>query len=118
MKKNNLSELVTKDFLKKEFQKRDKSLSTIEEKLIKIDKEINLTQKIVHVEVAVNAMNIKQDLREEMKKLHYAQLGKLDDIAKQLEEMREDRILSVHQTSEIRDQVENHEKRITLLEKI
>ena len=40
----------------------------------------------------------------------------LDKIVKELEEMREDRIIGDHQTKQVREQVDNHEKRIKRLE--
>lgn len=45
-------------------------------------------------------------------------LTKLDDISGQLENLQEDKDLSIHQTSQLQEQVDNHEKRIKQIEKI
>lgn len=44
-------------------------------------------------------------------------MTKLDDISGQLENLNEDKVLSIHQTEELREQVNGHEKRIKNLEK-
>ena len=43
-------------------------------------------------------------------------MTKLDDISGQLEDLQQDKTLSIHQSSQLREEVEDHEKRITLLE--
>jgi len=45
-------------------------------------------------------------------------LTRLDDIVIQLRDLREDRDVTVHHTSELRTDVDNHEKRIHKIEKI
>ncbi len=45
-------------------------------------------------------------------------MTKLDDISGQLEDLQEDKTLSIHQTSQLREEVEDHEKRIKILEKL
>lgn len=77
-KKNNSSQLVTKDFL--------------ESKL--------------------------NELKEENKIYHDEILTKLDGIAGELGEMRDENIIGAGQTSQLNDTVDNHEKRIKNLEKI
>ena len=67
---------------------------------------------------------LKQGLKEEIvemrgehKQYKDEVLTKLDDISGQLEDLQEDKALSIHQTEELRSKVDNHEKRITGLEK-
>lgn len=68
----------------------------------------------------------KQELKEEIvaeidkknEKYKDEVMTKLDDISGQLEDLQEDKTLSIHQTEELREQVGDHEKRIKLLEKI
>lgn len=60
---------------------------------------------------------LKIEIGDEIRQYHDKTMTKLDDIVKELEEMREDRILGAHQTSELRKNVDDHEKRITSLEK-
>lgn len=69
---------------------------------------------------------LKQELKEEIvgeideknKKYKDEVMTKLDDISGQLEDLQEDKVLSIHQTSQLREEVEDHEKRIKNLEKI
>ena len=55
-------------------------------------------------------------MREEHREYKDEVLTKLDDIAGQLESLQEDKTLSIHQTSQLREEVDNHEKRIKSLE--
>jgi len=57
-----------------------------------------------------------QEMRQEHKQYKDEVLTKLDDIAGQLENLQEDKTLSIHQTSQLREEVDNHEKRIKSLE--
>ena len=57
-----------------------------------------------------------QEMRQEHKQYKDKVLTKLDDIAGQLENLQEDKTLSIHQTSQLREEVDNHEKRIKSLE--
>lgn len=69
---------------------------------------------------------LKQELKQEIvgeideknEKYKDEVMTKLDDIAGQLEDLQEDKVLSIHQTGELRERVEDHEKRIKNLEKI
>ena len=68
---------------------------------------------------------LKQELKEEIvgeideKNAKYKDevMTKLDDISGQLEDLQQDKVLSIHQTSQLREEVEDHEKRIKHLEK-
>lgn len=70
--------------------------------------------------------NEMRDLKEEIvgeideknEKYKDEVLTKLDDISGQLENLQEDKDLSIHQTEELRQEVDNHERRIKRLEKI
>lgn len=69
---------------------------------------------------------LKRELKEEVvgeideknEKYKDEVMTKLDDISGQLENLREDKDLSIHQTSQLQEQVDGHEKRIKHLEKI
>lgn len=69
---------------------------------------------------------LKRELKEEVvgeideKNEQYKDevLIKLDDISGQLENLQDDIVLSIHQTEELREQVNSHEKRIKRLKKI
>ena len=55
--------------------------------------------------------------RREHKQYKDEVMTKLDDISGQLENLQEDKDLSIHQTEELREQVNGHEGRIKRLEK-
>lgn len=57
-------------------------------------------------------------MRKEHKQYKDEVLTKLDDISGQLENLQEDKTLSIHQTSQLEERTDNHEKRISRLEKI
>lgn len=63
---------------------------------------------------------LKTELKEEMDQMFQKYtndvLNKFDQVMREMELVREDRELAVYQTREIRDQVENHEKRLKKLE--
>lgn len=69
---------------------------------------------------------VKQELKEEIvgdideknEKYKDEVMTKLDDISGQLEDLQEDKVLSIHQTEELRGKVDSYEKRIKNLEKI
>lgn len=77
-RKNNSSQLVTKDYLKKELEVVDE-----------------------------NARKYRDQI-----------LAKLDETMGELGAMREENVIGSHQTSQLRSDVDNHEKRIKHLEKI
>lgn len=58
-----------------------------------------------------------EKLEEKMGKVRDDIFNRLDDISAQLENLREDKIIGVHQTRELREEVDDHTKRITHLEK-
>lgn len=91
-KKSSDSELVTKGFLKSE----------LESELGKLRRELG--------ELEERMDKKAQQYRDQV-------LTKMDGMIKEFEIMREDRELGAYQTSELRNQVEEHEKRITRLEK-
>lgn len=58
------------------------------------------------------------EMREEHKQYKDEVLTKLDGIAGDLGTMKEENIIGSGQTSQLREEVENHEKRIKNLEKL
>jgi len=67
----------------------------------------------------------KQELKEEIvneidgknEKYKDEVMTKLDDISGQLEDLQQDKTLSIHQTTQLQEQVDDHDKRIKNLEK-
>lgn len=67
----------------------------------------------------VSEIDLKlEKMRGEHKEYKDEVMTKLDDISGQLEDLQQDKVLSIHQTRELREEVENHERRIKNLEKI
>lgn len=60
--------------------------------------------------------NMRIEFREEFRKYRDENMSRFDDVMGQFEIIREDNTIGVHQTSELRKDVDNHEKRIRKLE--
>lgn len=103
MKQKSSSKLLTKDELKIEIKNLEERLG---DRLV--------SKALLRYELDKQ----KQELDDNAKKYRDEILGKLDKVVGELETMREDRKLAVHQTSELREEIENHEKRIKRLEKV
>lgn len=59
---------------------------------------------------------LKADLKEEIAKFKNEIMNGIDKVMGELEAMRQENTLGVHQTSELWEKVDGHEKRITKLE--
>lgn len=93
-------------------------LEKIEQIATKLDKELDITQKMIRVEAAIQAYNTKHEIMEQMKLLHNEQLNKLDFIVKELETTREERIVSSNHISELQVHMNQIEKRLSKVEKL
>ena len=110
--RSNITNLITKDYLKKELDATKKELR--EE--IKLSAEE--TTKKLREEIKLSAEETVKKLEETMMGVKDILLTTMDSFAKDIETNREDRDLAVHQTSELREEIEDHEKRIKHLEKV
>lgn len=103
-KNKNPRGLITKDFLKKElgnFEKRlDQKLTVLE----------------VGTEIKLDSLERRID--DNARKYRDQILNSNDKIAKEFEQMREDRIIGDGQNIRLKKQVDNHEKRIKKIEQI
>lgn len=79
--------------------------------------DLEKTTKKLREEIKVSAEETVKRLEETIIGVKDILMNTMDSFAKNIEENREDRILAVHQTSKFREKVDNHEKRITSLEK-
>ena len=101
MKSNkNSSKIITKAYLKRELSK----LATKEE-LKSLERRINF-----------RFDNFKEEVDENAKKYRDQILTRLDGVMNELETRRDERDLETHQYSELKDQVDDHEKRIARIE--
>ncbi len=62
--------------------------------------------------------NLKKEIDEKARGYRNQILTKLDGIAGELGEMRDENTIGSGQTSQLREEVDNHESRIKILEKI
>ncbi|MEK7159913.1 MAG: hypothetical protein AAB702_00330 [Patescibacteria group bacterium] len=69
------------------------------------------------LKVALNDFRhgLLKELNEKSKKYRDDILTKLDEVVGELQTMREENTIGVHQTRELREEVDDHEKRITKL---
>lgn len=95
MKKNNTSQPITKSDLK----------LALKPYATKID-----------LEQALKNHPTKIDLANSFKKYRDEILTKIDGVMGELQSMREENSIGAYQIREVREQVDNHEKRITRLE--
>ncbi|MBI2420714.1 MAG: hypothetical protein HYV38_01370 [Candidatus Levybacteria bacterium] len=59
---------------------------------------------------------LEKSLDKKFRKFHDDVMNMLDKIMKELEAMREESTIGAYQTRELREEVDEHEKRITKLE--
>ena len=104
-RKNNSSQQITKTDLESALEKyaTKKDLKVLESSLLS---EIKLNTEEILVKVDENARKYKDEI-----------LTKMDEVMGELGTMREENIIGSGQTSQLRDNVEDHEKRIKHLEK-
>lgn len=99
-RQNSSSELVTKKDLKQE--------------LGKFATKADLKNETISLRM--NLDKLKLEIDDKARQYRDQVLTKLDGVMGELQNIREDNIIGSHQTAEMRDQVENHEKRIQKLE--
>lgn len=103
--KNNLSNLVAKDFLKKELKKE----------LHEFEKKIDQKLTVLEVRTDIKLDNLERRIDDNAKKYRDQILVSNDKLAKQLEEMRDENAIGFNQLNR---ELQNHEKRIKKLEQI
>lgn len=104
-KKNNSSNLVTKDFFRKEL--RLELNGAIERLLHGIRQEITFT-----------VDTVTDKFEKKLSKHTSLILTTVDPLLKELETRRQDREIAAGQTTRINDKLDNHEKRIKKIESI
>ncbi len=86
----------------------------------KNDKTELVTKHDLHIELTILKQELQKDLKDEIessgKKYRDDILTRLDDVMGQLADLREDKVLAIHQTNVLRKDVDDHEARITKLE--
>ena len=59
----------------------------------------------------------KREPKEDFKKYHNESMKRLDEIMAELQNIREDNAIGTYQIRELRENVDDHEKRLTKIEK-
>ena len=81
-------------------------------------KDIKVLENSLRAEIKLSAEEVLVKVDENARKYRDEILSSNDELMKTLEVMREENTIGSGQTSQLRDEVENHEKRIKHLEKI
>jgi hypothetical protein len=97
--KNNSSELVTKDYFKKE-----------------LNGTINRLLQGIHREITFAMETVEEKFDRKLTENTSLILTTVDPLLKELEIRREDREIASNQSAGIKDRIDNHEKRIKILE--
>ncbi len=91
-------------------------IDRLEEHLSRIDTSIALTQKLSRLEILSSASETQRRLERLIKDFKSENFTRLDGIVKELEDLREDKVIGISQTKELKKKAEEHEKRINKLE--
>jgi len=125
---NSSNNLVTKPFFKKElkrefgvfeerFEKRmEKKFVTKDYFKTELNDTIDRLLQGIRREITFAMETVTERLERRMQEINNKNFTKLDSISKELEGIREDKILGDYQSSELKKQVDNHEKRISKIE--
>ena len=126
MKKLNLDSPATKGDLeklvtKKEFRRELGKLVTKKEfsrALAKLatKEELNQLEQVLRSEIRLTAKETKEEIKEEISQSQSQILDTLDKFLKELEVSRQERTIAAHQLSRTNEKLENHERRIAVLE--
>lgn len=81
-----------------------------------LDGRFNAFAQGIRKEIEFSAETVIEKIERKMQQANDRIFNMLDKIVKEFEGMREDRILGDHQEKQVREQVDNHEKRIKRLE--
>src|SRR5438309_443246 len=111
------SKQTNEKHLEKRLENIELILKEVQENLKKLNKETDMTQKIIHVEVATNALRVEQELRKKLQELHKENLTKLDSIVGELQTLREENTIGTYHSRELREEIEKLQKRILIIEK-
>lgn len=111
-KNNSSNNLVTKEFFKRGLKSE---FGTFEKRL---DKKFSTKKDLSTLEIRIDLKFDKfaRKIDDNAQKYRDQILTSNDKLVKELQEMREENIIGTHQTVELRNRVETHEKRIGKLE--
>lgn len=116
-KKNDSRDLVTKGFFRKELKQELKRFATkaeLKQELKRFSTKDDLNSLEVRIDIKIDQLKLEID--DNARGYRDDVLTKLDEVMGELQTMREENTVGSHQLSNLKDQVENHEERITVLE--
>lgn len=105
-KKSN--DVITKDFLREEFQQFGKLF----------DKKLSGLEKVLEIKTDMKFDSFAREIDENARKYRDQILNSNDKLVKELEEIREDKIIGSDQMTRLKNQVDSHEKKIRKIERI
>lgn len=78
--------------------------------------ELGYLERVLKVEIKLSGLATAQRVGEKMTQVKNQLLTVIDPLLRELEERREDREVGTYQTSRLKEQVDDHEKRLAKLE--
>lgn len=81
-------------------------------------KDLKALENSLRTEIKLNTEEVLVKVDENARKYRDEILVKMDGVMGELQAMREDNTVGTYQTSQLREEVDNHEKRIKHLEKL
>ena len=116
------SDVVTKAFLKKELSVLGKKINNVERRFEQVEKKIDVTEKSLISDMRISLLmledRVEQRMEQKLTKFSDSIITTIDPLLAELEQRKQDRELASDQTSELRSQIDDHEKRIQTLEQI
>ena len=83
---------------------------------IALEKFAERILKAMHLNISQAISESEERTEEKHRKYHDENMNRLDEVMGELENIREDNMIGTYQTRELRENVDNHEKRISKLE--
>lgn len=102
------NDVITKNFLRKEFQQFGKLFN----------KKLSGFEKALGIKSGIKFDSFARGIDENARKYRDQILNSNDKLAKELEEIREDKIIGSSQMTSLKDQVDSHEKKSKRIERI
>jgi hypothetical protein len=107
---------TSKENVEKRLDNIELALLEIKENLKTLNKEIDMTQKMIRVEAVTNALHVEQELKKKILELHKEDLEKLDHIVGELQTLRDENSIGAYQITDVREELGELQKRVKKLE--
>ena len=114
--KRDLQELATKKEFRRVVGRLDKKIGQLDKKIGQLDKKIDGVEKGLRAEMRVVVEQAKEEIREDISQSTSKVLNTLDGFLKEIAASREERVIVGHRVLQHSERIEDHEKRIGVLE--